>query len=344
MSTGTKARNWDSGYVRKTQTDTDLRLGDYSILTVPVTFRYTCIVFYGSDPDCQDEYYSYGEDSNNTCPESLGPHPNCKEYDTTFTFRMYLNAFWGNQDVDPGTKQSYYLANSYVLGKGIGQAFDMADALDSIDNKLADDRADRKYYERLDSVHRFLFRNPFPPPPFHLNGMTPVATMAPFVLLVIGMVATLPILSIWFRERNQSTKQKNVKLVRRRWMFLVFGAMFLCWLIAATYIATATRRAVSQLNLDTTYINTHGIKASFGSKFQALLAGAIMCQVVSMTSYGAHCWIEKQIMERRVREAEGDVIEDVEPPAYVVEMMDLARIRATEEHDSERQQRGGNDV
>jgi len=246
--------------------------------------------------------------------------------------------------VNPGTKQSYYLANSLVLGKGIGQTFDMVDALHSIDNKLAYDRADRKYYERPNPAYRFLLKVPFAPPPFHLKGMTPVATMTPFVLLVIGMVATLPILSVWFRERNQSTKQKSVKLVRRRWMFLVFGIMFLCWFIAAAYIAIVTCRAVPQLNLDTTHINTHGIKASFGGKFQALLAGAIMCQVVSMTSYEAHCWIEKQIMERRVREAEGDVIEDVEPPAYVVEMMDLARIRATEEHDSERRQRGENEV
>lgn len=342
MSTGTKERGWISGGVRKKQTDTNLRLGDYSILTVPVTYRNTCIVFYGPDPDCKAKYIGYSQDLNNTCPSRLGPHPECKEYDATFTFKMYLNAFWGYLDSNVGTRQAIYYSNSQVLSKGIGRVFDLADALRFIDRKLAFYRVEREDDEVLDPAFRYPSRVPLPPPPFQLKGMTPIATMAPFVLLVIGMVAALPILLTWLGERRQSTKQKNVKLTKRRWMFLIFGAMFLCWLTAAAYIATTARQAVSQLNLDVMYINTPGFKASFGGKFQALLAGAIICQVVSMTSYGAHCWIEKQIMERRaererrIREAEGEVIEEDEPPAYAVQISDLARIRAMEEQDLER--------
>jgi hypothetical protein len=342
MNTGTKERDWSSGGVR---------FGDYSILTVPITYRNTCIDFYGPDPDCKDKYLWYSEDSNNTCPERLGPHPKCKEYDTTFTFKMYLNAFWGYQDSNLGTQQSYYYgSSSQVLGKGIGQAFDLADVLRFIDSELAYLRALREDYEVPDPALRSPTQFALPPPLFQLKRMTPIATMAPFVLLVVGMVAALPILLTWLGERRESTKQKNVKLMKRRWMFLIFGVMFLCWLTAAAYIAAAARQAVSQLNLNVMSINTPGIKASFGGKFQALLAGAIICQVVSMTSYGAHCWIEKQITERRaererrVREAEGEAIEEEEPPAYAVEMTDLARTRATEEQDSERHQRGGTEV
>jgi hypothetical protein len=350
MNTGTKERDWSSGGVRKKQTDTDLRLGDYSILTVPITYRNTCIDFYGPDPDCKDKYLWYSEDLNNTCPERLGPHPKCKEYDTTFTFKMYLNAFWGYQDSNLGTQRSYYYgSSSQVLGKGIGQAFDLADVLRFIDSELSYLRDLREDYEVPDPALRSPTQFALPPPLFQLKRMTPIATMAPFVLLVVGMVAALPILLTWLGERRESTKQKNVKLMKRRWMFLIFSVMFLCWLTAAAYIAAAARQAVSQLNLNVMSINTPGIKASFGGKFQALLAGAIICQVVSMTSYGAHCWIEKQITERRaererrVREAEGEAIEE-EPPAYAVEMTDLARTRATEEQDSERHQRGGTEV
>ena len=294
----------------------------------------------------------YGETANDTCAKRFRSNPECEEYDTTFIFKMYLNAFWGYPDGMASTQFYYgnYYANAEVLGKGIGRAFDLADALRFIDSKLADARATRENYEIPNPVLQSPIQAPFPPPPFQLKGMTPIATMAPFVLLVIGMVAALPILLICVGERQQSSKQKNVKLTKRRWMFLIFGFMFLCWFIAAVYIAATVRQAVSQLNSDTMHINTSGIKASFGSKFQALLAGAIICQVVSMTSYGAHCWFEKQIAERMVtkergvREAEVEAIEEEEPPAYAVEMSDLARIRATEEQDSERRQRGGTEV
>lgn len=70
--------------------------------------------------------------------------------------------------------------------------------------------------------------------------------------------------------------------------------MITCSLSAAVYINLTASKAVAQLKRNTIYVSGGRKDTRVGSKFQGLIAGVVVTQVLALLCYSTHCWICKR--------------------------------------------------
>lgn len=265
------------------------------------------------------------------------------ECEPRWTVKMFLNGVWAYEDVQ-GDYEPIHL-----LWKGVGRVFNLTNALMTMDETLA-----------LEGRWHLNGNYSVPTEPVqHVREMTPVTTSTPFILIVVSMSLALPVFVIWFWERCALNRHKRVKTVQRRWMLFVLLTMAACLVAAASYIDSTVSKAAAQLAGNTTYISSAHRKPRFGSKFQGLIAGAAIMQILTLVSFGLHCFMErrpkkrwteyKKTLQERGRRmtAEQDVNDEAlaeAPPEYTEELSDLEMIRMTERQELGRTQTCGDNM
>ena len=249
---------------------------------------------------------------------------------------MYLNAVWAVEDVEGD------FVPVHLLWRGVGRTFNLTDALTVMDERL-----------RLRGEGFIGGEYDVPTEPtLNVRGMTPVGTRTPFGLLLASLLVYILVLGLWCGRHVSARFPWGViarRVLQRKVLAMLMLVPFGCSLAAAAYINEGASKAAEQIKGDRIYISSPLSRPSFGTKFEGLVAGVVVMELVAFVCFGMHGWIDRRV-EKKAREYErwvenghvgdgeadarrGSVVVDAgseDPPTYTFELTDLDRIRMTE--------------